>query len=203
MTVELNTNLVRFFSGTYGSIWDELTEQDDDGKELYLDYKHEDLMRSIAEAYQYKASEIKRDLNIDFIKELRFTGGFYSPTEYNFKNDELDFTVDIDEEKLGLTIDRLENDEEFNKWLHEHYTSRDGFWSWTPNNYKELSEAIINHGDSFEQSIGALVSYLGRDAIKGDDFYNSIEGMVFEDWRSNGYGGLDYTLVDDEGNPCN
>ncbi len=193
MTIKLNTNLVPLFSGTYETIWS-VEEYADNGDELEVDYNHEDLMKSIAEAYQDHTIYIRSELNCPFIKSIKFTGKFFSPSQYNFSTDELDFDIEVDKKQLAVTLEKLADDKDFEKFLQEHYTSYDGFSSWTPNNYNEIKNSIDTHGDDFEQSIGAVVSFLARENTEIDDAC-SIEGMVHEDWAGNGYGGLDYKIV--------
>lgn len=192
MKVQLNTNLVPLFSGTYESIWD-VTAQDDNGDELEVEYKHEDLMKSIAETYQAKQGYILSELNSPFITNIKFLGTFANPREYNFKTDVLDFEVNINKAKMLETLRILENSIEFEAYLKENFTSYDGFMSFTPDNYTELMEQVESEGREFEQSIGALITYLAKSNIRADGGC-SIEDMVHEDWQGNGYGGLDYTI---------
>lgn len=195
LTVELNTNLVkRIFNGTYENIWGEYEEEDDNGKNRYMEYNFDSLMKSIQQAYVNNAKTVKDELNVSFITDIRFGKGWWSPSYYNFSTDRLEFEADIDTEKLNKTLEDLANDSSFEEWLHSHYSSRDGFWSFTPNNYKELRTEIEEQGEHFEQALGALITYLSRH-LDNRDFYNSIEGMVYEDWSGNGFYGLDYTLV--------
>ena len=62
-----------------------------------------------------------------------------SPRQYNFETDRLDCEVNIDLEKLAIFI--LSHDEYregFDKYLHERYSDRPGFWSFTSNNVKDF-----------------------------------------------------------------
>lgn len=189
MIRKLNTNLVRIFSGTYESIW-EVSETDDDGNELEVDYKHSDLMKSIAEEYQAHAKKIKKLLNLTFINSISFTGETWSPREYNFTTDQLDFNMDINKIKLLESLRSRKNDGKLSQFLIDNYRSRDGFISFTPDNYGELVEQIVGDGDECDQAIGAYITYLAGDT------FNEIEEAVYEDWQGNGYGGLDYKIVE-------
>ena len=66
--IELNTNLIPIFSGTYENIW-EVRETSDNGEELPVDYNHGDLMASIVSEYQDHAKWIVKELNIPWIKK--------------------------------------------------------------------------------------------------------------------------------------
>jgi len=196
MKIQLNTNLVPMFSGTYESMWEVVEYNEDGTEEVNVDYEHKDLMRSIAEAYRERTDYIKSELNCPFIKKLQFDGTFYSPREYNFKTDELDFTITVDYKEMLLAVKELKDDKAFSDFLHDHYATRDGFWSYTPDNYRDILLALSDkNNNEFKQSVGALIRYLGLSNIKNHGGY-SIEEMVYEDWQSNGYGGLDYKVVD-------
>lgn len=187
MKIQLNTNLVRIFSGTYNTIW-EVEEYADSGDELATEYDFDEFLKSIVETYQSERKYIVSELDIPFISSIEFNG-HYSPREYNFKTDELDFVATVNKAKLHEAVKQLKDDKEFGQYLKDNYTSYDGFMSFTPNNYPELSEQIVSQGNEFEQSLGALVTFLvGRATLK------EIEFDVYETWSGNGYAGLDYKI---------
>ena len=161
MQVKLNTDLVPFFSGTYNTIFDLSHKYDDYDDEI----NHNDYMDRILETYK----EIDIFKNIDFVKKVEFIG-WYSPKFYNYSNDQLDFTIDIDKRELFKTLNSLDN-KEFKDFLKENYSSYSGFISFTSNNYDELYDKAIM-GD--EQSIGAILTYLLKDELK------DIEYSVYE-----------------------
>ena len=191
---KLNTSMIRIFSGTYNTIW-EVLETDDDGNEIDVDYDFDKFMLSIVEEYQGHEAEILRDMDVDFIKSIKFEGCYFSPREYNFRTDSIDFTLDINKAAMLRRVESMLDDKEFDQWLNDNYSSRDGFWSYTPDNTKDLYKAIKNNTDESDQAVAALITYLIRDKI--DDCYG-IEYMVYEDWSGNGYGGLELTPVKDE-----
>ena len=193
MKYTLNTNLIPLFSGTYGTEW-KPTETIDAGDELEIEYDFKELMKSIAQVYQKNEAYILSELNCSFIRSIHFTGGTYSPREYNFKTDELDFTVDIDEAKLREALEALRENKDFGAYLRENFTTRDGFISSTPDNYGELHEAITKHGREHDQALGALITYLAKGNLEPHGGC-SIEEMIHEDWQGNGYGGLEYTTA--------
>lgn len=197
MRVELNTNLVhKLFSGTYETIW-KVDEYDDNGNELEVNYKHDDLLKSIAKEYQNNSQKIVEEIGCPFLKSVKFLGTFYSPSEYNFSTDTLDFVADLDFRLMRLTLlNELNGDANFQTFLKDNYSSYDGFWSHTPNNYDDLLDEIKTKGNQYEQAIGALLSYYSTNNIKGND----LEYDIYDDWQGNGYGGLDYTIVPEETN---
>jgi hypothetical protein len=210
MKIQLNTNLIPIFTGTYESPFWEVREYNEDGsEEMEVDYNFKELMATIAKAYHNKEDYILSELNVPFIKSIKFNGEFYSPRAYNFSTDTLDFEVDINKKELMAKLEELKNDQGFEKYLHDHFTSYDGFWSNTPNNYNDLvneiktwgksTNTIDGYGREFDQAIGALITYLAGLNNKYNDY--SIEEMVANRWQGNGYGGLDYKIVHEaEGN---
>jgi hypothetical protein len=195
MKIELNTSMIPLFSGTYGTFWDDFLDENQDNQGLHprAEYEHKDLMESIASEYHNHETEIVRDMNIDWIKSIKFMGSWYSPREYNFKTDSLDFELEIDQPAMMQALAKLADNQEFKKYLTDNFSSRDGFWSFTPNNYEDLKEAIVSEGDRYDQAVSALITYLAE-GLDGD-FYQTIEGMIYEHFTSNGYGGLDYKFM--------
>jgi YD repeat-containing protein len=193
----LNTNLVPIFSGTYDNFW-EITDYNEDGdQELEVNYDKQDFLRGIASVYQDHSEWILKEFDITFIRGLKFTGDFTSPKEYNFSTDTLDFEVDINKASMLRTLEELKDNQNFIDFLRNHYTSRDGFWSWTPNNPTDLINEIKSNGSECDQSIGALIRFLsGIDEPK--EFWDTIEGQVFLSWQGNGYGGTNYTSCNHE-----
>jgi hypothetical protein len=189
---ELNSNLIPLFNGTYESMW-EVYGIDDDGNELEINYNNTDLMQSIIKAYKSEQPQILRDLKqaTDFITNITFKDSFYSPKEYNFSTDEIDFIITVNKLKLKKTLKELQNDQEFKKFLYDNYTSYDGFISFTPDNPKDLIESIIMDNQESDQAIGALITYL----TKANDALNEIEMLVYDYWGGNGYAGLNYSIV--------
>ena len=195
-TYELSSNLIPIFSGTYETIWN-ITEYDDNGsEELEIEYNHADLMYSIADLYHDEQDYITNEFKevVPFIDKIVVPGSFTSPREYNFKTDIINLDVTIDIKKLNVTLKELETDKKFHKFLKDNYSSYDGFMSFTPDNYYELKNEILDDGSEAEQSIAAIINYL----ILGDDLNGSIlrdiEYWLHELWAGNGYNGLDYKV---------
>lgn len=198
MKAKLNTSLVsgaRIFTGIYESIWD-VIEYDDDGNELYVEYNSEDLMRSILDRYQSSEDYILSELN-DYsefkTKSIKFTD-FYIPRYFNYGDAGLDFEIEFSKKDLITTANKLLRDAKFKQFLADNYTSRDGFISQTPNNLVDWYDEITTT-HNFERALSAMLNYLWMN--DNEDFYNSIEGTMHEDWSGNGYNGLDYKIIKD------
>lgn len=197
MKVKMNTGLIPIFSGTYGTQW-EVTEYDEDGQDLEVEYKFSEFMGGIARAYDADSPQILRDLRYyaPFITGITFPGTYYSPSEYNFSTDVLDFVLDVKSKMLRTKLLELKGLKEFADFLSENFRSRDGFISFTPHTYDGIYDSIINHRtgkyDAFEQAFAALVTFLCGDELR------EIEDHVYNYWQGNGYGGLNYTTVEPE-----
>lgn len=188
-TIEMNTNLIDVFSGTYESIW-EIRDCDENGNEINCNYDHRELMQSIVKAYKQSEESLVRDLDIPWITKIDFTG-FYSPSQYNYSTDRLEFNMCIDEQGMLENLSNLKNDDKFHQFLKDNYSSYDGFMSFTPNNYDELFNEISNE-EHYHQSIAALIAYL----LKQNKFdsINWEQNNTYDYWSSNGYMGLNYTV---------
>lgn len=191
MKLLLNTNLIPIFSGTYENMW-EVREYADSGDELTPDYKQKDLLKSIAGIYQGNEEGIRKILGVPFIKKIHFTRKTWSPREYNCNTDQLDFVVTIDKREMVKTLKKLAGNKKFDGWLNANFSSYDGFISFTPNNYRELSEEILGNGREYYQAISALIRFLAKTE------YREIEQDMYGEWASNGYNGLKYTISSED-----
>ena len=191
MKIDLNTNLIPLFCGTYETMW-EIREYNDDGDEVEVSYDFSDFMKSIQSVYDDQGWWIVKEMDIPWVKKIKFIGN-WSPREYNFKTDQLDFQLTINAKEMLKKLAELKNEPEFKEFLHDKYTSYDGFWSWTPNNYADIYSSITENKNDFCQSLSAMITYLIKDKVR------EIQMDVYEEWNGNGYGGLDYTIDEPDG----
>lgn len=78
------------------------------------------------------------------IKSVVSNGEILSPREYNFETDELSIDIEMEEnfmDTLKANFSKWETGP-VAEWLHDHYTSYDGFWSAVPNNASDIAAAI-------------------------------------------------------------
>lgn len=116
-------------------------------------------------------------------------GVIYSPKEYNFANDNIEFTVKFDKRKV-LKFAK-DNAVDFDKFLHENYTSYDGFHSFTANNFSAwLDDFKVNN----DQSIGAVLTFIFKDEITDNN--ESFSHHCFENLYYSEF--CDYTQHDSE-----
>jgi hypothetical protein len=88
-------------------------------------------------------------------------GDIYSPAAYNFATDQIELTVKFDKTKVKQYAAAYSD--EFDQFLHDHFTSYDGFHSHTANNYYDWKQ---DFADNNVQSIGAVLTFVFRDEIE-------------------------------------
>lgn len=87
------------------------------------------------------------------IKSIEYKG-LYSPRYYNFETDKLDLIVDCDIEALKGYC--FKNYKAFDLYLHDNFTSYDGFISFVPNNVKEFAE---KYEDDKERLLNVMIEF--------------------------------------------
>lgn len=97
--------------------------------------------------------------HIDFVE-------LYSPRYYNFDTDRLVLNVDCDWDGLLKYVEETSPD--FDKYLHDNFTSYDGFHSFVPNNKKDFLEAL---NDDFDRLSQVIIEYYILDRIDDLDDY--------------------------------
>lgn len=82
----------------------------------------------------------------------------HSPAQYNFGNDEINGYVSVEFKKLAEYMEA--NAEEFEKYLTEHYSSRDGFCSFVPTNLEDFRRELKEEDKrTVDRDIGILVEF--------------------------------------------
>lgn len=111
--------------------------------------------------------------DVDDSFELDYTG-MYHPRFYNFETDCIEFTFKYEDSlKMYLYQYTVANKDDFDKWLHDNFTSRDGFYSFTPNNYAEWLEG---YNDNDNKCVSALLTYfLHNECDENNERYSFIE----------------------------
>ena len=148
------------------------------------------------------------DIDDDYAMEYERT---YHPAYYNFETDNVIFTFDYsDNLKCYLYSYAVSRKDDFEKFLAEHYTSRDGFISFTPNNWEEWLEGWNN--DEWK-CVSAFLRFFIKDSITESemesweyDFNEGASEIISEQytpWRyaekfDNGYIGCVYEDYDCE-----
>ena len=173
MTIKLNTNLFPIISvamyGTYldpDSMFDSyMIESDKDdgyihfGVDYFWDNFQSDKYRLAIQERAHSFINGKHSENNVWV--LIKAGEIYSPKYYNFSNDEIDLEVTFSKSKVLNEVNK--DITKFNDFLKERYSSRDGFNSFTSNNYIEWLE---DYNEDKDTSIGAVLTYLFQETIE-------------------------------------
>lgn len=177
---------------------------------FWRNYNHSAFMDDWAEQVYNHIESILKDvfkyhLQMDVNLEYK---GYWSPREYNFSHDVVNFDIDCSEgwDKL---IDFCTTHPDFSKFLKDHYSSYDGFTSFTANNVDTLLEDIaVEDMTAYGAMITFLLSNFASDDIRSIDFeiyyQNYFEGSkdldeIIEDLKNGSTEELEYTYgVDSE-----
>ena len=102
----------------------------------------------------------------NIIQDMRFIA-LHSPAYYNFETDKLEIEITLDWDKLLIWTQ--ENCGAFNEYLHDNFTTRDGFTSFVPNNYVEFMEHL--HTDDFERLSQVVIEFYILQNLNYDSYY--------------------------------
>lgn len=143
MTIEYTNQSPLLFAGFYDSclynydLVDEIAEYKADDSDMEYDIQNwSDFQNSIAEnCAEWLFDHLP---NHDIIKNMKYKE-LWSPREYNFMTDRL--TIDCEIDMDGLKNYCLQaNRDKFNKYLHDNWSSYDGFISFIKNNVVDFEQ---------------------------------------------------------------
>jgi len=188
MKANLNTNLFPIISvSMYNTFLDPdqffyRGQIDDDLEEGYINFnseyfddnfKMDEYEKAIQERADYFLTGSHEANGIEI--EIK-TGSIYSPRAYNFATDQIELEVKYNKAKIKQYAKN--NQEDFDQFLKDHFTSYDGFHSYTANSYEQWKEDF--QSDQV-QSIGAALTFIFLDEIEDfqNGFYNSCHESLF------------------------
>lgn len=166
------------FPGFYDSYFTDFSSMDFEVKErnkYYFDIKasaQSDYKLAVAELW---ADEMAVSLSDNPIG-LKIIGvdSVWSPKEYNFYTDEINLEVKFDLRALKSFCFEQEA-EKFREYLADNWTSRDGFWSFVPDNLRDFRTQYKADGDKNTLIQIMLEFYL----LQKVDF-EMVEAAVYE-----------------------
>jgi hypothetical protein len=187
MKAKINTDLFPIIDvGMYNSVLDPDSMFSDvlyDMEDMYVDpeYFWDNF------SMQDYVKEVERQAQVFFkgevyeVEGMKFkikAGEIYSPKYYNFATDQIDLTVEFN--KRHVLKFAKDNQEWFEIFLKNNYTSYDGFISHTANNYPEWLE---DFKDNNSQAIGAVLTYIftigGEIEDIKEDFYEQCQSNIY------------------------
>ena len=183
--VETSTNLVDFvYRGTYETPLGEnistiphskRDEYQDDVAKMYLD----DILAPAIE--DMLPSDIDGDFALTYVDT-------YHPRFYNFETDSIQFTFAFSDAIKSFMGKYAENHSvEFNRYLRERFTSRDGFVSYVPNDYETWR---YKFDDDDARCVSVLLGWMLADDSNYD--YTFWEGC--DDIAQDGYVPYEYAV---------
>ena len=174
--IGMNTNLLPVVSiGMYESVLSPKSVFSDEFSRVQLSESLSEAEKSrIFDDFDFDAYEglvgkyAKKELEAFFggIREsrgydIRMAGetGVYSPRQYNYGTDELDFTISLDRLCLSQIAADALADEKFWAWAGRRYRSYDGYICFMPCTRREYVEQLLE--GQYDRTVAAYLTYIG------------------------------------------
>lgn len=166
--------IVPFFAGFYETLFSDYWNHKEEIGKMFTDVINSKI-GSIFPSFSYTFEEVN------------------SPSQYNYRTDEIYARADFDISEIMNYLE--ENKDSFDNFAKQHFSSRDGFISFLPNNYDEFMEDMSKASDDDLSSftMGAVKFALFNEF--GEDIRNDLNDEVYEDidfdkdmfWEVDGY----------------
>lgn len=184
------------FTGFYGSLWDEAGE-DQEIENINEERKAKGLEPITWDDCEWDYAAFHKTLSEDiagvvseYLKKAGFIAGYEfeklsSPREYNFANDSIHVTYALDLENERAIRGYLKtNRKEFEKYLEDHYTSYDGFFSSYSNNVDVwMNDDYMTH----EHKLGAVLNFILAHHLKTEELIEHIDMWIYEETNDSNY----------------
>lgn len=205
--LKLSTNLIGL-DGKFCTYWgegkseftlyeDSIKEDFEDGyTDVHPDYywSHFDNIKYM-EDWNKRVLSFVEDVLVEVFKdvlgiEISFTyGDYYSPREYNFSHDVSNF--DIESEHFNRIIAYCYNNQHFETFLKDNYTSYDGFNSFTSNNLDDWFEDISNdEATAWGAAISFMLQEYNEEHRTFDYGFEIFGGMFYSEY-------VNYTVLEE------
>ncbi len=122
-------------------------------KIISIDYKKE--REKISKSYFSLWKQIVAPIMAPIWITILEYSGLYSPREYNFSTDSVEFTVEIEYEKVISFLN--ENKDDFSKYIERENTSYDWFFSFLSNDFDNYIEEIEQRDVCITQVIDFII----------------------------------------------
>ena len=156
--------IVPFFDGFYNSLFED-----------YWDYKDE-----VGDAFTVNINEkIKEVLpSFSYVYET-----IHSPKYYNYETDEIYATATFESKELFMYL--IENEEKFEEYCKNNFSSYDGFISFLPNNSNEFVEKFKMASD--EEASSFILGAIGfaLENTFGENISNDLNEATYYDIAEN------------------
>lgn len=168
------------FPGFYGTLFENLLQDYDQyGEEIALeDALEEERREDVARKAVLFVDQVMRDLEFPGYIGLEFER-LWSPREYNFSNDEIQVTLEYDEETFALALNDVihTNLEKFQRLIVGEFTNRPGFFSRYSNDLEDWYPVQL--GGRFEDGfyLQFILDVLAEDNDE-EAMYEYIRGYI-------------------------
>lgn len=173
------------FPGFYGTVFEYDSEQEDIqsyNEENKTAFTFDDFKWDYAERAERICKAFVNRLETELKEFLPITIEFesiYSPREYNFANDSINVSVELDLPVLIKQI--MVRREAAAKYFKETYTSYDGFISFHSPDYNDwVNEEYIR--ENTKHRVGALLECLCQIELKEEETYYWVDGETHCDY---------------------
>lgn len=144
------------------------TANDDDGCEFdFIDGGFEKYCNAVCA--QVPDALLSSMQGADAITDIKFVA-LHSPRFYNFETDKIECDVVCDWQKI-MNFAQVTERRLFDQYLHENFTSYDGFVSFVPNNVAEFFMAL---GDDFERLSDVLIEFYILQHLDQDQYREEL-----------------------------
>ena len=176
------------FDGFYNTFFEYCREDGDiewHNEEYQTDLNYDDFNWNYTERSQRISEQVCSIVNgLLSDEDINMTINFQklvSPREYNFTNDSINCEYVISQKEYDLIVDYLKSNwTEFENWIKDRYTSRDGFIS----SHSSNAEIWINNMKSesnLEHNFGAVLEFiLQNQGYDSSSVYDEIQDDYIE-----------------------
>lgn len=111
------------------------------------------------------------------IMDIKYAGT-YSPQSYNYSTDEINIDVTCDLEKIANIIEGGSLGDDFESFIKERNSSRDGYISFMPTSKEEFANIVRNNGDHVADAISEYLEFIITPARMDAIYDDTFETMV-------------------------
>ncbi len=184
------------FNGFYGSLWDEAGEDQEieNINEVRKEKGLEPITRDDCEwnypaFYETLSKDIAGTVS-EYLKKAGFINGYEfeklsSPREYNFANDAIHITYELTRENEETVTKYLKkNKKDLAKYLEDHYTSYDGFFSSYSNDVDVwLNDDYLTH----QHKLGAMLNFILKHHLLEEENTDDLDMWLYAQTNDNNY----------------
>ena len=206
MTLKLNTSICPIVCiGTYGTMlspdsifdgeehdWEEahneglITKEELDYliEASWSNFDGEKYLNALGEYALHELEDFFKD-NEHFIKAELASKDYatYSPREYNFSTDGMDYFVKVERPEMDRLARELRGNEEFLRWIKDTYGHRSGFISFMPFDKNDFFEALA--GKDAERALSMYLMWLLKTEHGHDCWDNPYQDNLVERFAMN------------------